>query len=73
LETGSHAMASFNGRRFGDGGRRWRGVGAKLDDDELHDDVQFAGGDLSIRLLPPADATARFDNAATARGAGARR
>jgi hypothetical protein len=67
-----HAMVGMR-RGSGDGGgMRERGVGAKLDDDELHDDLQFAGCDLPVRLFCPGDPAGRFDNAAAAGGAGAR-
>jgi hypothetical protein len=56
-------------RRSGDCGLRRRSVrrrknplGAILDHDELHDDLQCAGSDLPSRLFRAAGAVDRFDN-----------
>jgi hypothetical protein len=56
-------------RRRGGCGLRQRSVrrqenppGAILGYDELHDDVQCAGGDLPSRLFRPAGTGGRFDN-----------
>jgi hypothetical protein len=58
-----------NIRRGGDCGMRERCVGAN--DDDVHDDVQFAGGDLPSRVFRPVGAPSRFDNATATGGAGA--
>jgi hypothetical protein len=53
-------------------GRRKNPFGAKLDHDELHDDVQCAGRDLPNRLFRAAGAVDRFDIDGDRTGSGAR-
>jgi hypothetical protein len=66
-------MVGHSIRRGGDSGMGERRVGANVDDNDVHDDLQFASRDLPVRLFPAADAAARYDNAAAFGGAGARR
>jgi hypothetical protein len=66
-------MGCNNIRRGGGGGMGGRCVGAKLDDNELHDDLQFASRDLSVGVFRAGGTVARLDHAAAAGSAAARR
>jgi hypothetical protein len=61
-------MVGHGIRRRGDSGMGERCVGANVDDDHLHDDLQFASRDLPSRVFPTSDAAARYLNAAAAPG-----
>ncbi len=66
-------MGGNNIRRGSGHGLGGRCVSAKLDDNELHDDLQFASRDLPVDVFRAGSTAARLDHVAASGGAGTRR